>query len=189
MRRSNERQNQHANQRGRGRAQGSVVPTSVRHRRPAAETLLVKAAISPRTSFGHQNNRRASEGPSFRPAFRPLSETQDCCLKATRRTTPQEIPMIANSLIITITILLALGFWLMGQLKFLIPYRPILLHQYGGIILLWITVLFVNVFAAVYVIQRKFFLKDTGRKLSHMDKQAVTGHSSMPSPYHNEESH
>ena len=97
--------------------------------------------------------------------------------------------MIANSLIITITILLALGFWLMGQLKFLIPYRPILLHQYGGIILLGITVLFVNVFAAVYVIQRKFFLKDTGRKLSHMDKQAISGNSSMPSPYHNEEPH
>src|SRR5579863_9000038 len=189
MRRSNERQNQHANRSGRGRTQGSVVPTSARHRRPASEPVLVKAATSPPTSFRHQNNRRASEGPPFRPACRPLPETQDCCLKAPNRTPPQEIPVIANSLIITITILLALGFWLMGQLKFLIPYRPILLHQYGGIILLGITVLFVNVFAAVYVIQRKFFLKDTGRKLSHMDKQAISGSSSMPSPYHNEEPH
>ena len=48
--------------------------------------------------------------------------------------------MIANTLIITITILLALGFWLMGELRFLIPYRAVLLHQYGGAILLALTV-------------------------------------------------
>jgi hypothetical protein len=41
---------------------------------------------------------------------------------------------------------------------------------------------FVNVFAAVYTIERKFFLKDTGRKLSHIDKQAIVGHPSLPSP-------
>ena len=57
--------------------------------------------------------------------------------------------------------------------QFLIPYRHILIHQYGGVILLWITVLFVNVFAGVYAIQRKFFLKDTGRKLSHVDNQVT----------------
>lgn len=85
--------------------------------------------------------------------------------------------MIANALIITIAILLALGFWLMGQLRFLIPYRHILIHQYGSVILVWLAVVFVNMFAAVYGIQRKFLLKDTGRKLSHIDKQAVVGDS------------
>lgn len=89
--------------------------------------------------------------------------------------------MIANALILTIALLLALGFWLMDELKFLIPYRHILQHQYGGVILAWAAVLFVNVFAAVYVIQRKFFLKDTGRKLSHIDKQVATGNSPVPS--------
>lgn len=88
--------------------------------------------------------------------------------------------MIANALIITIAILLAVGFWLMGQLRFLIPYRHILFHQYGTVIFLGTAVLFVNVFAAVYVVQRKFFLKDTGRKLSHIDKQALAGRSSVP---------
>jgi len=29
--------------------------------------------------------------------------------------------MVANALIITIALLLALGFWLLGELKFLIP--------------------------------------------------------------------
>ena len=95
--------------------------------------------------------------------------------------------MIGNTLLATIAILLAVAFWLLGELKFLIPYRHILIHQYGGVILLWITVLFVNVFAGVYAIQRKFFLKDTGRKLSHVDNQALAGHSTLPSPIETQE--
>lgn len=95
--------------------------------------------------------------------------------------------MIANALIVTIAILLALGFWLMGELKFLIPYRSILYHQYGTAILAWLAVVFVNVFAAMYAIHRKFFLKDTGRKLSHVDKQLVAGHSPVPPPMTDEE--
>jgi hypothetical protein len=91
--------------------------------------------------------------------------------------------VIANALIVTIAILLAVGFWLMGQLRFLIPYRHILFHRYGAVIFLGATVLFVNVFAAVYVIQRKFFLKDTGRKLSHVDKQALVGRSLVPTSH------
>lgn len=90
--------------------------------------------------------------------------------------------MIANTLLATIAILLALGFWLAGELKFLIPYRHILLHQYGSVIFFWISVLFVNVFAAVYALQRKFFLKDTGRKLTHVDHQALAGQFPLPSP-------
>src|SRR5215469_14283165 len=89
--------------------------------------------------------------------------------------------MVANALIVTIALLLALGFWLMGELKFLIPYRHVLLHQGAGVLLLWFTVLFINVFAAVYALQREFFLKDTGRKLSHLDKQALAGQ--LPSPF------
>src|SRR5260370_34838634 len=90
--------------------------------------------------------------------------------------------MIANALIATVAILLALGFWLMGELKFLVPYTSILYHQYGSVILTWIVVVFVNVFAAVYVIQRKFFLKDTGRKLSHVDNQVTAGPPAGPAP-------
>ena len=95
--------------------------------------------------------------------------------------------MIANALILTVALLLALGFWLMGELKFLIPYRHILIHQYGTVILTWIAVLFVNLFAAVYTIERKFFLKDTGRKLTHVDKQVAAGQSPIPSPERDEE--
>lgn len=95
--------------------------------------------------------------------------------------------MVANALIVTIALLLALGFWLLDELKFLIPYRHILFHQYGTVLLLSLAALFVNIFAAVYAIQRKFFLKDTGRKLSHVDTQVLAGHAPLPSPMAEEE--
>ncbi|GEM_PF-388861 len=95
--------------------------------------------------------------------------------------------MTANALAVTTALLLALGFWLMGELKFLIPYRHVLLHQCGSQLLVWFAVLFVNVFAAVYAIQRKFFLKDAGRKLSHVDKQVLAGQLPSPSPLEQEE--
>ena len=88
--------------------------------------------------------------------------------------------MIANSLLLTVVVLLALGFWLMGELKFLVPFKSILYHQYGSIIFAWIGIFFVNVFAAVYALHRNFLLKDTGRKLSHLDKQVVAGQSPVP---------
>ena len=90
--------------------------------------------------------------------------------------------MIANALILTIAILLAIGFWLMGELKFFIPYKAVLLHQYGTAILVFLAVLFINVFAIVFVVNRRFFLKDTGRKLTHLDKQLQVGHGELPAP-------
>ena len=90
--------------------------------------------------------------------------------------------MIASALILTIAILLALGFWLMGELKFFIPFKAVLLHQYGTAILAFGAVLFVNVFAAAFAVNRRFFLKDTGRKLSHLDKQLQVGQGELPAP-------
>ena len=90
--------------------------------------------------------------------------------------------MIANALILTIAILLALGFWLMGELKFFIPYKTVLLHQYGTAILAFLGVLFINVFAIIFAVNRRFFLKDTGRKLSHLDKQLQVGQGELPAP-------
>jgi hypothetical protein len=95
--------------------------------------------------------------------------------------------MASNALLVTIALFLALGFWLLGQLKFLIPYRQVLFHDYATILLLWLAILFVNVFAAVYALERKFFLKDTGRKLSHLDRQVLQGQFPLPSPSETEE--
>ena len=90
--------------------------------------------------------------------------------------------MIANVLLITIAILLALGFWLMGELKFFVPYKLVLWRAYATPILAYVGILSVNVFAAAFVLIRKFFLKDTGRKLSHLDKQLQVGQTEMPAP-------
>lgn len=95
--------------------------------------------------------------------------------------------MIANALIVTIALVLALGFWLLGELRFLIPYRHVLFGQYGALLLFWLAVLFVNLFAAVYALERKLFLKDTGRKLSHVDTQVLAGDAPLDSPFPDEE--
>ena len=90
--------------------------------------------------------------------------------------------MIANAMLIALAVLLACLFYLMGELKFLVPYKQLIFHQYGTMLLVWLGILFVNLFAAIYWIQRKFFLKDTGRKLRHIDNQARGGHASLSWP-------
>lgn len=88
--------------------------------------------------------------------------------------------MIANALLITIAFLLGYGFWLMDQLKFMAPYKSVLFHEYGPVLFLSAGVLFLNVFGAALLLQRKFFLKDTGRKLSHLDQQFHVGQIELP---------
>ena len=88
--------------------------------------------------------------------------------------------MIANALLISIAFLLAYGFWLMDQLKFMAPYRAVLFHEYELVIFLSTAVLFLNLFGAALLFQRKFFLKDTGRKLSHLDQQFHVGQIELP---------
>jgi len=88
--------------------------------------------------------------------------------------------MIANALLLTIALLLAYMFWLMDQLKFMAPYKGVLIHVHGSLVLICSAVLFLNVFGAVLLLQRKFFLKDTGRKLSHLDQQFQVGQIELP---------
>lgn len=85
--------------------------------------------------------------------------------------------MIGNAFLATSVILLALGLFLMQECHFLIPYRHLLFTKYGGFIVGFTAALFVNLFAAVYLGCRKLFLKDTGRKLAHLEKQLRTGDS------------
>ena len=95
--------------------------------------------------------------------------------------------MIANTLFITVVLLLALGFWLMGELKFFAPYKLVLWREYATPILTYVSLLSVNVLTAVFVFIRKLFLKDTGRKLSHLDKQLHMGATDVPAPWFEEE--
>ena len=90
--------------------------------------------------------------------------------------------MIPNALLLTIAILIAYGFWLLDQLKFMAPYKSVLIHSYGPTLLVALALLFINVFGAALLLQRKFFLKDTGRKLSHLDRQFQVRQVEMPVP-------
>jgi hypothetical protein len=85
--------------------------------------------------------------------------------------------MFGNTLLFTTAIMLGLAFFLMGECQFLIPYRHLLWEKYGTPIALFSAALFVNLFATFYVLGRKLFLKDTGRKLAHLEKQLRTGAS------------
>ncbi len=95
--------------------------------------------------------------------------------------------MIANSLFASAAVTLALLFFLADRFRFLIPYRFLLVHQYGTAILLSTAVLFVNLTAAFFALGRKFFLKDTGRKLAHFDRELNAGRTPMPPHLHREE--
>ena len=88
--------------------------------------------------------------------------------------------MIANAMLLALAVLLGCLFYLMGELKFLAPYKTAYLSSLRHMIFAWFGILFLNLFAAVYRIERKFFLKDTGRKLWHIDNQANGGHSPCP---------
>jgi hypothetical protein len=85
--------------------------------------------------------------------------------------------MVRSALFITAVIFLAGGLWLLGECRFLIPYRVLLVHDYAITILTFAAVLFLNVFTAVYLVCRKLLLKDTGRKLAHVEKQLRSGDS------------
>jgi hypothetical protein len=95
--------------------------------------------------------------------------------------------MIANALLFTIVVLLTYGFWLLDQLKFMARYKAVLYHAYGNIILIFLAVLSLNLFGLALALGRRVFLKNTGRKLSHLDRQFNVGQVDMPVPSGEEE--
>ncbi len=85
--------------------------------------------------------------------------------------------MIGNALLGATVVCVAIVFWLMQLCSFLIPYRVVLFHAYASTLGAWAAVTFLNVFAGFYVLGRTLFLKDTGQKLAHLEKQLRSGAS------------
>jgi hypothetical protein len=83
--------------------------------------------------------------------------------------------MIPNIFFATTIIFIATGFLLLQECSFLIPYRTLLLEKYGHDIAIFAGLLFFNLFALMYLIVRKLLLKETGRKLAHIEKQIRSG--------------
>jgi hypothetical protein len=82
--------------------------------------------------------------------------------------------MIANSAFLAAMVVLLLLFWVMGQLEFLAPYKHVILPRYLWVIVGSLVVVFLNLFALFYTAARRLFLKDTGRKLAHVERQLQT---------------
>ena len=95
--------------------------------------------------------------------------------------------MIANALFAAAVVTLAAFFFLADKLRFLAPYRFLILQHYLPAILLSITVFFVNLTAAFFALCRRFFLKDTGSKLAHFDRELNAGRTPMPPHLHRED--
>ncbi len=95
--------------------------------------------------------------------------------------------MIANAIFVSAALSLGILFFLAGRLRFLVLYRSLLIHHYARPISLFAAVLFFNLTAAIFSLGRKFFLKDTGRKLAHFDRELDAGRTSMPPHLHREE--
>jgi hypothetical protein len=85
--------------------------------------------------------------------------------------------MIANSAFLAAMVLMLVSFFVAGQLSFLAPYKHLIVGQYGSVILAALVIAFINLFAVFYLLTRALFLKDTGRKLAHVEKQLRTGDS------------
>lgn len=87
--------------------------------------------------------------------------------------------MLANAVFVATLIFLALGFGLMHELRFLVPWRSLILHSYIKSIAIYCVLLFANILGLTIWIERKFFLRDTGRKLKHFDQEIHSGHSEL----------
>ena len=83
--------------------------------------------------------------------------------------------MIVNSAFLSAMILILVGFVLMGRLEFLAAYKHFIFPRYLWDVVGAAVLVFVNLFACFYLMTRGLFLKDTGRKLAHLEKQLQTG--------------
>lgn len=82
--------------------------------------------------------------------------------------------MIANvALLAAVTTFLIVA-WLAGELSYLAPYKTGLFHLHGEQIEAATLILFMNLCAVYYGVARLLFLRDTGRKLQHVDRQLGT---------------
>ena len=83
--------------------------------------------------------------------------------------------MAANAFFITTILTMVLGLGLLQACQFLSPYRALIVSRYGADLALFAAVFFLNAFAGIYAVSRKLFLKDTGRKLAHLERQLRSG--------------
>ena len=79
--------------------------------------------------------------------------------------------MIANAAFLAGLTTFVLAGWLAAELSFLAPYKAAIFRTYGVHIMAGVVLVFVNLLGTYYLIARWLFLRDAGRKLTHIDRQ------------------
>jgi hypothetical protein len=87
--------------------------------------------------------------------------------------------MIANAAFAAALSVFLVAAWLAGELSFLTPYKGLLFRLHARTIGFGALLLFLNLCALYYNVGRWFFLRDTGRKLLHLDRQLTTRDSAL----------
>lgn len=82
--------------------------------------------------------------------------------------------MIGNAIFGATVVMIAVVFFLLQSCPYLIPYRHVLVGHYASILAMTGAAFFLNLVALLYWVGRLLFLKDTGRKLAHLEKQLRT---------------
>lgn len=87
--------------------------------------------------------------------------------------------MIANAAFLAALTVFLVAAWLAGELSFLAPHKATLFRRHGWLIGGVALVLFFNLCALYYSAARWLFLRDTGRKLLHLDRQLGTSDAAL----------
>ena len=82
--------------------------------------------------------------------------------------------MIANTALLAAVTTFLVVAWLAGELSYLSAYKHVLFRLYGPRLGLVAVLIFLNLCGVYYWIARVLFLRDTGRKLRHLDQQLGT---------------
>ena len=87
--------------------------------------------------------------------------------------------MIANAAFLAGMTVFLIAAWLAGELSFLAAYKVTLFRRHGWFIGGAALVLFFNLYAFYYSVARWLFLRDSGRKLLHLDRQLGTSDAAL----------
>ncbi len=82
--------------------------------------------------------------------------------------------MIKNTAFLAALTLFLLAAWLAGELSFQATYKRSLFRAHGPALAAGALLIFFHLCALYYGIARRLFLRDTGRKLTHLDSQLTT---------------
>ena len=87
--------------------------------------------------------------------------------------------MIANTAFGAALTVFLMAAWLAGELSYLAPFKGLLFREHAGLIGAGALLLFLNLCALYYSFARWLFLRDTGRKLLHLDRQLASRDSAL----------